>query len=333
MSTTTRSRWSSIRRASSTRPSGSCDGSLKAQLGTPDMRLPIQYALTYPDRRPVAGRAARPRRDRPARLPRARRGALPGAPDRPRGRPTGSARLGRPHRRRRRRRRPVPRRHASTSPGSRGCSRRPSSGSDDGGAGPRRRRAGRPRRRGPGDVRDRPDRSRRVTGFVQSLITIVLFLVHPRRPRRHPRARPLRHGPARQRPRPRVRDRLPAAGQGPALEGRDALHAQLAADRRLREARGRGRRRRGRPALVRRAGAARRSWSILVAGVVMNVLLAFAIFTAIAWLGDADDRRARSARVQPDSPAAAAGPRAGRRDRRASTAATTTRSTGRFHPR
>ncbi len=28
------------------------DGSIKAQLGTPDMRLPIQYALTYPDRRP-----------------------------------------------------------------------------------------------------------------------------------------------------------------------------------------------------------------------------------------------------------------------------------------
>jgi 1-deoxy-D-xylulose-5-phosphate reductoisomerase len=28
------------------------DGSLKAQLGTPDMRLPIQYALTYPDRHP-----------------------------------------------------------------------------------------------------------------------------------------------------------------------------------------------------------------------------------------------------------------------------------------
>src|SRR4051812_9624197 len=28
------------------------DGSLKAQLGTPDMRGPIQYALTYPDRRP-----------------------------------------------------------------------------------------------------------------------------------------------------------------------------------------------------------------------------------------------------------------------------------------
>jgi 1-deoxy-D-xylulose-5-phosphate reductoisomerase len=28
------------------------DGSLKAQLGSPDMRLPIQYALTYPERRP-----------------------------------------------------------------------------------------------------------------------------------------------------------------------------------------------------------------------------------------------------------------------------------------
>jgi 1-deoxy-D-xylulose-5-phosphate reductoisomerase len=26
------------------------DGSVKAQLGTPDMRMPIQYALTYPER-------------------------------------------------------------------------------------------------------------------------------------------------------------------------------------------------------------------------------------------------------------------------------------------
>jgi len=34
------------------------DGSLKAQLGTPDMRLPIQYALTYPDRRPSTTAAA-----------------------------------------------------------------------------------------------------------------------------------------------------------------------------------------------------------------------------------------------------------------------------------
>lgn len=29
-----------------------CDGSMIAQLGTPDMRTPIQYALTYPERRP-----------------------------------------------------------------------------------------------------------------------------------------------------------------------------------------------------------------------------------------------------------------------------------------
>jgi 1-deoxy-D-xylulose-5-phosphate reductoisomerase len=29
-----------------------CDGAIMAQLGTPDMRLPIQLALTYPDRIP-----------------------------------------------------------------------------------------------------------------------------------------------------------------------------------------------------------------------------------------------------------------------------------------
>ncbi|MBR5060544.1 MAG: 1-deoxy-D-xylulose-5-phosphate reductoisomerase [Prevotella sp.] len=32
-----------------------CDGSVKAQLGVPDMRLPIQYAFTYPDRLPLNG--------------------------------------------------------------------------------------------------------------------------------------------------------------------------------------------------------------------------------------------------------------------------------------
>lgn len=31
------------------------DGAIIAQLGTPDMKLPIQYALYYPDRRPLAG--------------------------------------------------------------------------------------------------------------------------------------------------------------------------------------------------------------------------------------------------------------------------------------
>lgn len=32
------------------------DGSIMAQLGTPDMRLPIQYALYYPQRRPLSGK-------------------------------------------------------------------------------------------------------------------------------------------------------------------------------------------------------------------------------------------------------------------------------------
>lgn len=36
------------------------DGSYKAQLGVPDMRLPIQYALTFPARRPSPARTAPP---------------------------------------------------------------------------------------------------------------------------------------------------------------------------------------------------------------------------------------------------------------------------------
>lgn len=32
-----------------------CDGSAKAQLGVPDMRLPIQYAFSYPDRQTLSG--------------------------------------------------------------------------------------------------------------------------------------------------------------------------------------------------------------------------------------------------------------------------------------
>jgi 1-deoxy-D-xylulose-5-phosphate reductoisomerase len=32
-----------------------CDGSVLAQLAVPDMRIPIQYALTYPDRLPING--------------------------------------------------------------------------------------------------------------------------------------------------------------------------------------------------------------------------------------------------------------------------------------
>src|SRR5204863_5687429 len=36
------------------------DGSFKAQLGLPDMHLPIQYALTHPNRLPSPGRHAPP---------------------------------------------------------------------------------------------------------------------------------------------------------------------------------------------------------------------------------------------------------------------------------
>ena len=232
------------------------DGSLKAQLGTPDMRLPIQYALTYPDRRPSPAARARPRRARPARLPGARRDALPGPPDRPRGGPPWAR--GRSaaliaadevavarfldgtldvHR------------HPAR------CSRPRSSGSAAAGPDARRRRPGRPRRRGPRDVRDRPLRSTSVTALFQSVVTIVLFILILGVARPHPRARPLRDRPARQRPRPRVRDRLPAARQGPGQRGETRLHAQLAADRRLREARRRGRR----PTPTTRARSRRRS--------------------------------------------------------------------------
>ena len=34
------------------------DGAVIAQLGTPDMKLPIQYALYYPERRYLSGRPA-----------------------------------------------------------------------------------------------------------------------------------------------------------------------------------------------------------------------------------------------------------------------------------
>ena len=62
------------------------DGSLKAQLGTPDMRLPIQYAITYPRRRPSPAAPPDLVAAGPPRLPGPRRGPLPGPPDRPRGR-------------------------------------------------------------------------------------------------------------------------------------------------------------------------------------------------------------------------------------------------------
>ena len=105
-----------------------------------------------------------------------------------------------------------------------------------------------------------------MTGFFQSIITVVLFLAILGDPRRHPRARPFRDRTPGERPRARIRDRLPAAGQGAAREGRDALHAQLAAHRRLREARGRGRQRCGRPTFLRGAALPITKMVILVGG-------------------------------------------------------------------
>ena len=68
-------------------------------------------------------------------------------------------------------------------------------------------------------------------------------------------------------------------------EGRDALHAELAADRRLRQARGRGRRRGGRSALVRPRRAADHGSSSSSPGVVMNLVTrARRSSPLIAWL-------------------------------------------------
>ena len=61
------------------------DGATIAHLGYPDMRVPISYALTYPDRAADAGRAARPH-DAAARVLRARHRGVPAACARARGR-------------------------------------------------------------------------------------------------------------------------------------------------------------------------------------------------------------------------------------------------------
>ncbi len=218
------------------------DGSLKAQLGNPDMRLPIQYALTYPDRR--ASPVAAPDLVEIARLDfrapdETRFPALRICSRRRSHRTVG---IGSADRRRRGRGRPVPGRHARfpghrPSPGGRRWPVRIESRR----AGPRRPRAARRRPFG------RPSRAAR-SGQRRDRIRPVAHHRHPVRadPGRagpHPRAGPFRHGPAGPGARARVRRRLPAPGQGAAPPRRDALHAQLAADRRVRQARGRGRQR------------------------------------------------------------------------------------------
>ena len=53
------------------------DGSIIAQLGVTDMRLPIQYAFSYPERWDDAAAAARPRAGRPSRVRASRHGEVP----------------------------------------------------------------------------------------------------------------------------------------------------------------------------------------------------------------------------------------------------------------
>ena len=229
------------------------DGSLKAQLGTPDMRTPIQYALTYPDRRPspsaavdlvAAGRldfrapdsgrfpALRIAREA-GRIGQRATTALIAADD---------VAVGR---------------FLDGSLGFTGIPALLEAAVERFGAG--------------------ADQAPEVDALVALDAEVRAFAAawqgsrherparrprhdrpvprRPRRPRPRPRARPLHHGPPRRHPGPRVRDRLPAAGEGPPGEGRDALHAELAADRRLRQARGRGRRRR--PTIRARSSRAR----------------------------------------------------------------------------
>ena len=53
------------------------DGSVLAQLGQPDMRIPIAYTLGWPERHRGADAAPRPRADRPAHLRAARSERFP----------------------------------------------------------------------------------------------------------------------------------------------------------------------------------------------------------------------------------------------------------------
>ena len=134
---TTRSRWSIHPQSVVHSAVRFVDGSLKAQLGTPDMRPPdpVRHDLSRPPA--LTGRRARPHRDRSARLPRARTRALPGAAHRPRSRHRRAAGVGRAHRGRRRGGRPIPRRHArlpghpAPARGGRGAVRRRRSGDPD----------------------------------------------------------------------------------------------------------------------------------------------------------------------------------------------------------
>ena len=160
--------------------------------------------------------------------------------------------------------------------------------------------------------------------LLQASITVVVFVVMLGGARPRPRARPLRHRAPGERPRPRVRHRLPAPRQGPRSNGRDALLAQLAADRRLRQARGRGRRRLGRPALVRARSRCPRSCIDPARRRADEPPRRVRHLLPIAWLSTPIHGRPASARSRPESPAAGGRAPGGRRDRLASTAGSST---------
>ena len=281
------------------------DGSLKAQLGTPDMHLPIQYAMTYPDRRPSSAAApdliasARldfraPDVERFPALRIAREAGIAG--------PTASAALiaaddvaverflagtldfmG------------IPRLLEAA------VSRFGGSDADA----PGRRGTRGARCRGPRGLRHGADRDRGMTGFIQTLITIVLFfgilgilvVIHEIGhfvTARMANVRVLEFGVGFP-PRAKVlRNKgetlytlnwLPIGGFVK-LEGEDGDEAN---DPRSFSAQ-------GLPTKL----------LILVAGVAMNVALAFVIFTGIALLGD-PTLGVKVEEVQPDSPAETAG--------------------------
>ena len=153
------------------------DGSYKAQLGLPDMRLPIQYALTYPSRLPSPAQRSAPEGWEPLSFQPLATGAYPAYDTVRAGGRCGRQPRHHPQRRRRGGGRCLPR-WAHPLPGDRGDHRRRGRAL---GRGPRARPRGgrRPRRRGARDA-DGGAPLMEVLGTVAAFIGIlvVLVLVH-----------------------------------------------------------------------------------------------------------------------------------------------------------
>ena len=152
-----------------------CDGAALAHLGHPDMRVPISYALHYPERVDVPVRAAGPRRDRRADLRAGRQRGLPMPAPGPRGGRRRRDRAVRPQRGQRGRGPRLPQREARL-PGHprdhRDCARAP-----PGRPHPRLRVAPRGRPRGPSD-RVRADRGAHVSWLLAFLGFAALIILH-----------------------------------------------------------------------------------------------------------------------------------------------------------